>query len=128
MRNGDQRKEKPTAATVSFQDDQGRCLTPFSVILAYFAEKAKLAFPNANGRVERGLAIVLDARSVIELDDYTTFRIHSQNGGGWYTVTAQGCTCKDSEYNGGQPCKHTIARWLVIRAQQAEGTRPGGEV
>ena len=128
MSNRDQGKEKPTAATVSFQDEQGRCLTPFTDILAYFAEKARLAFPKANGRVERALEIALDARNVIELDDYTTFRVHSQNGSGWYTVTAQGCTCKDSEYNGGQLCKHMIARWLVIRAQQAEGTRPGGEV
>ena len=126
MRNGDQRKEKPTAATVSFRDEQGRCLTPFSVILAHYAEKAKSAFPKANGRVERALEIVLDARNVIELDDYTTFLIHSQNGGGWYTVNAQGCGCKDHQF--GNFCKHQIARWLVIKAQQAEGTRPVGEV
>jgi hypothetical protein len=122
MRNGDQRKEKPTAATVSFQDEQGRCLTPFSVILAHYAEKAKSAFPKANGRVERALEIVLDARNVREAPDYTTFYIKSQNGGGWYTVTDNGCECKDHEFNGG-PCKHMIARWLVIRAQQADGTR-----
>jgi len=126
MRNGDQRKEKPTAATVSFQDDQGRCLTPFSVILAHFAQKAKLAFPRANGRVERAVEIALDARNIVELSDYTTFRIRSQNGGGWYTVNGQGCECKDHQF--GNVCKHQIARWLVIRAQQAEGTRPGREV
>jgi hypothetical protein len=72
--------------------------------------------------VEKTLEIALDARNVIELDDYTTFLIHSQNGGGWSMVTGAGCECKDYQYNGG-PCKHMIARWLVIRAQQADGTR-----
>jgi len=124
MRNRDQRKEKATGDAVTFQDEQGRCLTPFSVILTHFAEKAKLAFPRANGRVERALEIALDARNVIEAPDYTTFHIHS---GGWYTVTDQGCECKDHQF--GNVCKHQIARWLVIRAQQADGTRrPGGEV
>jgi hypothetical protein len=126
MKHIDQRKEKATGDAVAFQDEQGRCLTPFSVILAHFAKKAKSAFPKANGRVERALEIVLDARNIVELDDYTTFLIHSQNGGGWYTVNAQGCECKDHQF--GNVCKHQIARWLVIRAQQAEGTRPEKEV
>ena len=121
-----QEREKATADTVTFQDTKGRCLTPFTIILAHFAQKAKLAFPKANGRVERALEIVQDARNVREQGDYTTFLIRSQNGGGWYMVTAGGCTCKDHEF--GNVCKHQVARWLVIRAQQAEGTRPRGEV
>lgn len=123
MRNRDQERQKATGATVTFQDKEGRCLVPFADILAYFARKAKLALPRANGRTERALEIVLDARNVREAPDYTTFYIHSQNGGGWYTVTDAGCECKDYQFNGG-PCKHMIARWLVIRGQQASGTRP----
>jgi len=123
MENRDQRKEKATGDAVTFQDEQGRCLTPFSVILTHFAEKAKLAFPRANGRVEKALEIATDARNVVELDDYTTFMVKSQNGGGWYTVTDAGCECKDRQF--GNVCKHQIARWLVIRSQQADGTRRG---
>lgn len=126
MRNRDQERQKPTAATVSFQDEEGRCLTPFTVILAHFAQKAKLAFPKANGRVERALEIVTDARNVIIAADYMTFHIKSQNGGGWYTVTDAGCECKDRQFNGGQPCKHIIGRWLVMRMQQAAGARRNG--
>jgi len=124
MRNErDQEREKATADTVTFQDKEGRCLVPFADILAHFAQKAKSAFPKANGRVEKALEIVLDARNVEIADDYTTFYIRA---GGWYTVTDAGCGCKDRQYNGGLPCKHMLARWLVIRAQEADGTRPGG--
>jgi len=124
MRNErDQERGKATADTVTFQDKEGRCLVPFTDILAHFAKRAKAAFPSANGRVGRALEIATDARNVIIADDYTTFFICSQTGGGggWYTVTDAGCQCKDYEF--GHVCKHMIARWLVIRAQQADGTR-----
>ena len=111
--------------STQFTDDQGRCLVPFEDILRYFAERAKEALPQANGRVEKALEIALDARNIVELKDtgYQDFLIRSQNGGSWYRVTPQGCECPDYKFNGG-PCKHMLARWLIIRAQQADGTRP----
>jgi len=125
MRNErDQEREKATADTVTFQDQEGRCLTPFTVILAHFAEKAKSTWPMANGRVERALEIATDARNIKIAGDFVTFEIRSQNGGGWYTVTDNCCECKDHEFNGHRfPCKHRIARWLIIQTQQADGTR-----
>jgi len=122
------RNGKATAGTVAQVKAQEQTKTLDS-ILAELTPIVKATFPKANGRVERAVELV-EAGAVLELRP-----INHQNGhqvftvkgnGRWYTVTAQGCTCKDSEYNGGQPCKHMIARWLVIRAQQADGTRPGG--
>jgi len=115
-------KKKATARTAAQVKAQAQTQT-LAQIIAQAGENAKLAFPNANGRVERGIAIAQDSRNVRIASDYITFYVHSQNGGGWYTVTETGCECRDHQYNGGQPCKHTIARWLVMKMQIATGAR-----
>ena len=115
------RNEKAAAGTAAQVKAQEQTQT-LAEIIAQAGEKAKAAFPRANGRVGRGIAIAQDSRSILIAADYMTFQVKSQNGGGWYTVTDAGCECKDRQYND-QPCKHMIGRWLVMRMQEATGAR-----
>jgi hypothetical protein len=85
--------------------------------VAQAAEKARAALPEANGRIDCAVALVLQGD--VELLTDGTAKVGSQSQPQTvYHVNGQ-CQCKDFERapHGGQ-CKHRIARGLAIRAQQ----------
>ena len=72
------------------------------------------------GEVERALELVLHPeRPQVcwrwSKADPQTLNIRGSNGQ-WYRANGA-CECEDYQYRGG-PCKHQIARWLIIRAEE----------
>jgi uncharacterized Zn finger protein len=68
------------------------------------------------GRVNRALGYVQAGRVAL-LDDGTA--IVSGNAEPVYYVSAAGCDCPDHLWRAAR-CKHQIARWLLIRLQEAQ--------
>jgi hypothetical protein len=79
------------------------------------AEKAKVALPECNGRVESAVKIVLNGD--VELLEGTKAKVASQsNGTTKYFIVNGECTCKDYSKAPSNWCKHRIAAGIAKRA------------
>jgi hypothetical protein len=97
------------------------------------AEKAREALPEANGRIDSAVKIVL-AGDVELLDGGSSAKVASRsNGTTEYFVTNGGCQCKDFPKAPGNFCSHRLAYGLMKRgtalakqrvAAQSEGSSP----
>jgi len=88
----------------------------FRQIVADIAAKAKETLPEANGRVDKAVALVLQGD--VELLEDGSARVFSQSDGITSYHTANGtCTCKDVERAPSQWCKHRIAAGILTRVQ-----------
>lgn len=84
--------------------------------VAEAAERARAALPEANGRIDCAVALVLQGD--VELLADGSARVGSQSDAGTVYHVVRECQCKDAERapHGGQ-CKHLIARGIAVRAQ-----------
>src|SRR5262249_20333295 len=83
--------------------------------VAAVAEKAKVALPECNGRVEKAVAIVLNGD--VELLPDGKAKVASQsNGTTQYFVVNGECTCKDFPKALQGFCKHRLAYGIHKRA------------
>jgi hypothetical protein len=97
------------------------------------AEKAREALPEANGRIDRAVKLVL-AGDVELLDGGNSAKVASHsNGTTTYVVVNGECQCKDFPNAPGNFCAHRLAYGIAKRATalaqqrleaQAEGTTP----
>ena len=86
----------------------------FRQLVAAIAEKAKATLPDANGRVDKAVALVLNGD--VELLPDGTAKVYSQaNGVTSYHVVNGHCDCHDFERAPSQWCKHRIAAGLQTR-------------
>jgi hypothetical protein len=84
--------------------------------VAEIAERAKATLPEANGRVDKAVAIVLAGD--VELLEGGKARVASQsNGTAAYYIVNGTCECKDFPKSPSGWCKHRIAAGLQKRAQ-----------
>src|SRR4030095_3368665 len=84
--------------------------------VAEIAERARQTLPEANGRVDKAVAIVLNGD--VELLPDGKARVASQaNGTTEYMVCNGTCACKDFPKAPSGWCKHRIAAGLYKRAQ-----------
>jgi hypothetical protein len=85
--------------------------------VAQAAEKARAALPEANGRIDCAVALVLQGD--VELLADGSAKVGSQRHPETLYHVNDACQCQDFARapHGGQ-CKHRIARGLAIRAQQ----------
>ena len=81
--------------------------------IATVAENARKALPDANGRIEKAVAIVL-AGDVSLLDDGTA-TVGSQTSTKTYQVNGS-CECADASRVADGRCKHLLAKWIHKRA------------
>jgi len=89
----------------------------FRAIVQEVAEQAKVKLPEANGRVDKAVAIVLQGD--VELCPDGTAIIRSQSNGTTEYVACNGtCECKDYPRAPSHFCKHRIALGILKRAQQ----------
>jgi hypothetical protein len=87
----------------------------FRQLVEEIAVKAKATLPDANGRVDKAVALVLSGD--VELLPDGTARVFSQsNGITSYLVVNGHCECKDYERAPSQWCKHRIAHGIQVRA------------
>jgi hypothetical protein len=87
----------------------------FRTIVAEIAEKAKATLPEANGRVDKAVAIVLNGD--VELLPDGTAKVYSQsNGVQSYRVVDGTCDCMDFAQAPSSWCKHRIAHGIQTRA------------
>jgi hypothetical protein len=84
--------------------------------VAAIAERAKATLPEANGRVDKAVAIVL-AGDVELLADGTAKVASQSNGTTQYVVCNGMCECKDFSRAPSGWCKHRIAAGIQKRAQ-----------
>jgi hypothetical protein len=85
--------------------------------VAQAAEKARAALPEANGRIDRAVRLVL-AGDVQILEDGTAMVGSLSDPATTYHVNGA-CTCQDAARAPHEGmCQHRIARGLAIRAQQ----------
>jgi len=79
----------------------------------------------ANGRIERALDLALSG-FVFGTDDPDTFWVRSQDprakaNEGYYVEIRNGqSTCQCMDFERGNKCKHIIATWIAIQAEQAD--------
>jgi hypothetical protein len=85
--------------------------------VAQAAERARAALPEANGRIDCAVALVLQGD--VELLADGTARVGSQSTPEQVYHVNGACQCQDFARapHGGQ-CKHRIARGIAVRAQQ----------
>jgi hypothetical protein len=85
--------------------------------VAEAAERARAALPEANGRIDCAVALVLQGD--VQLCDDDTALVGSQSQPQTVYHVNGACTCQDfARAPHGGMCKHRIARGLAIRAQQ----------
>ena len=79
------------------------------------AEKAKAALPEANGRIDAAVKLVLAGD--VELVADNTAKVASQsNGSATYRMVNGACDCKDFAKAPGNFCKHRLAYGIAKRA------------
>jgi hypothetical protein len=85
-------------------------------IVAEIAEKAKATLPEANGRVDKAVALVLNGD--VDLLPDGTARVYSQSNGITSSLVVNGhCDCQDFARAPSQWCKHRIAHGIQMRVQ-----------
>jgi hypothetical protein len=98
----------------------------FRSLVQEIAEKAKATLPEANGRVDKAVALVLQGD--VELLEDGTARVYSQsNGITSYRVVNGTCDCQDFTRAPSSWCKHRIAYGLAVRVQARMPQAPAGE-
>jgi hypothetical protein len=107
--------------------------TAWREAVAEVAEKAKAALPEANGRIEAAVKMVL-AGDVELLADNTAKVASQSNGTTTYRIVNGACDCKDYAKAPGNFCKHRLAYGIAKRAttlakqrleQRLDGNRNG---
>jgi hypothetical protein len=83
--------------------------------VAEIAERAKQTLPEANGRVDKAVAIVLSGDVELFADGHAKVASQS-NGTTVYHIVNGECTCKDFPKSPSGWCKHRIAAGLQKRA------------
>src|SRR6266568_9682680 len=84
--------------------------------VAEIAEKAKATLPEANGRVDKAVALVLAGD--VELLEGGKAKVASQSNGTTQYVVCNGtCECKDFPKAPSGWCKHRIAAGIQKRAE-----------
>ena len=84
-------------------------------VVATVSAKAKVALPEANGRVEKAEQLVLNGDVALMADGKA--RVASQSSGTTEYVVCNGvCECKDFQHAPYGQCKHKIARGIFLRA------------
>ena len=86
----------------------------FRQLVAAIADKARQTLPDANGRVDKAVALVLQG-DVELLPDGTARVFRQSNGVTSYHVVNGHCDCHDFERAPSQWCKHRIAAGLQTR-------------
>jgi hypothetical protein len=93
-------------------------------VVAEIAERAKATLPEANGRVDKAVALVLAGD--VELLEGGKAKVASQSNGTTQYVVCNGtCECKDFPKAPSGWCKHRIAAGILKRAHAKAATRNG---
>lgn len=79
------------------------------------ATRAKAALPEAEGRIQRAVALVMDGRVHLSEDGKSATVDSGNTPGKVYSVNGS-CTCKDAEFAPQGICKHKIAFGILKRA------------
>ena len=95
--------QPPTAAQQVWQE-----------VVAELAAKAKAHLPDANGRIDNAVQLVLGGHVVLEPDG--TARVTSQQGTDTYRVANGTCECRDFPTAPDGWCKHRLASALATKA------------
>ena len=95
--------QPPTAAQQIWQE-----------VVADLATKAKAHLPDANGRIDNAVQLVLGGHVVLEPDG--TARVTSQQGTATYRIANGTCTCRDFPTAPDGWCKHRVASALATKA------------
>lgn len=119
------RRKTTEDKSVAFQNEAAP-KDRFSAIVRELAEEVKRDGLDA-GRVDKAVELILHPshpdRINWEWEDAITLRVRSQsNPNRWYSVDGQ-CGCPDSRFRGG-PCKHQIARDLILQAEDIMARLP----
>jgi hypothetical protein len=83
-------------------------------VVAELAAKAKAHLPDANGRIDNAVQLVLRGHVVLEPDG--TARVTSQQGSDTYRVAGGTCECRDFPTAPDGWCKHRLASVLASKA------------
>jgi hypothetical protein len=93
-------------------------------VVAEIAERAKATLPEANGRVDKAVALVLAGD--VELLEGGKAKVASQSNGTTQYVVCNGtCECKDFPKAPSGWCKHRIAAGILKRAHAKAATTNG---
>lgn len=84
--------------------------------VAEVARKAKAALPDANGRIDNAVQLVLHGH--VELEPDGSARVTSQQGNGTYRVANGTCECRDFPAAPEGWCKHRLASVLATKATE----------
>jgi hypothetical protein len=85
-------------------------------VVAEIADKAKVALPDTNGRLDKAVQLVLNGH--VTLDPDGTAHVTSQHDGTVYTVRSGHCECPDFSSAPEGYCKHRLASALAKKATE----------